>query len=141
MAAIFVDTGAFYALADRADRNHGAALSVFEARGIAGDLVTSDYVFVESWCLIRARLGRSAAMQFWDAMQSNVVKTYGVSSADLAYARTIASSWQDQDFSLIDCTSFALMERLRVDEALAFDNHFRVYRYGVRRRRAFRIVH
>jgi uncharacterized protein len=139
--AIFVDTGAFYALADRADRNHSVARSVFEARGTTGELVTSDYVFVESWCLIRARLGRGAAMRYWDAMQSNVVRTYGVTSDDLSNARAIASSWPDQDFSLIDCTSFALMERLRFDEALAFDSHFRVYRYGSRRERAFRVVH
>jgi len=139
--AIFVDTGAFYALADAGDTNHSAARTVFEARGAAGDLVTSDYVFVESWCLIRARLGRGAAMKFWDAMQSDVVKTYGVTSRDLSLARAIASSWPDQDFSLIDCTSFALMERLRLDEALAFDSHFRVYRYGRRRERAFRIIH
>jgi predicted nucleic acid-binding protein len=139
--AIFVDTGAFYALADKGDRNHGVAKSVFEVRGIAGDLVTSDYVFVESWCLIRARLGRGAAMRYWDAMQSDVVRTYGVSSKDLSKARAIASSWPDQDFSLIDCTSFSLMERLRLDEALAFDSHFRVYRYGSRREHAFRIVH
>lgn len=139
--AIFVDTGAFYAVADSGDRNHGAARSVFEARGMAGELVTSDYVFVESWCLIRARLGRAAAMKFWDAMQSGVIRTYGVSSRDLANARTIASAWPDQDFSLIDCTSFALMERLRFDEALAFDNHFLIYRYGPRRKHAFRIVH
>ena len=141
MPAIFVDTGAFYALADSGDRNHGTASSIFEARGMAGDLVTSDYVFVESWCLIRARLGRDAAMRYWDAMQSDVVKTYGVTSTDLASARTIAKAWPDQDFSLIDCTSFALMERLRLDEALAFDSHFRVYRYGMRRERAFRIIH
>lgn len=141
MPAIFVDTGAFYALADIGDRNHGAARSVFEVRGTAGELVTSDYVFVESWCLIRARLGRGAAMQYWDAMQSGVVKTYGVTSSDLANARAIAASWPDQDFSLIDCTSFALMERLKLDEALAFDSHFRVYRYGRRRERAFRIIH
>jgi predicted nucleic acid-binding protein len=139
--AIFVDTGAFYALADRGDRNHRTARNVFEARGTAGDLVTSDYVFVESWCLIRARLGRDAAMKFWDAMQSGVVTTYGVTSSDLARARAVASSWQDQDFSLIDCTSFALMERLKVDEALAFDNHFRIYRFGSKRQRAFRIIH
>ena len=141
MPAIFVDTGAFYALADAGDRNHSTARSVFEARGMAGDLVTSDYVFVESWCLIRARLGRGAATKYWDAMQSDVVKTYGVTTKDLSSARAIASSWPDQDFSLIDCTSFALMERLRLDEALAFDRHFRVYRYGLRRERAFRIIH
>jgi predicted nucleic acid-binding protein len=139
--AIFVDTGAFYALADRADRNHSAAKTVFEARGLSGELVTSDYVFVESRCLIRARLGRGAAMQYWDAMQSDVVTTYGVTSRDLANARAIAAAWPDQDFSLIDCTSFALMERLRLDEALAFDAHFRIYRFGPQRQRAFRIVH
>ena len=141
MPAIFVDTGAFYALADIGDRNHSVAKSVFEVRGMAGDLVTSDYVFVETWCLIRARLGRGAAIQYWDAMQSDVVTTHGVTTKDLSQARAIASSWPDQDFSLIDCTSFALMERLRLDEALAFDNHFRIYRYGLRRERAFRIVH
>jgi len=139
--AIFVDTGAFYALADSSDRNHRMAISLFEARGTAGDTVTSDYVFVESWCLIRARLGRPAALRFWDAMQSDVVRTYGVTSLDLLNARAIAASWPDQDFSLIDCTSFALMERLGLDEALAFDSHFRVYRYGARRERAFRVTH
>ena len=141
MPAIFVDTGGFYALADRGDRNHNAATSVFEARGLAGEVVTSDYVFVESWCLIRARLGRGAAVQYWDAMYSDVVRIYGVTSDDLSAARGIASAWPDQDFSLIDCTSFALMERLRLDEVLAFDNHFRIYRFGARRQRAFRIVH
>lgn len=139
--AIFVDTGAFYALADSGDRNHNAARSVFETRGTAGELVTSDYVFVESWCLMRARLGRSAALKFWDAMQSDVVRTYGINSQDLSNARGIAAAWPDQDFSLIDCTSFALMERLGLDEALAFDSHFRIYRFGARRERSFRVVH
>jgi predicted nucleic acid-binding protein len=107
----------------------------------AGDVVTSDHVFVESWCLIRARLGRDAAMQFWDAMRSGIITMHGVSSENLAGARAIAGAWPDQDFSPIDCTSFALMEPLRLDEALAFDNHFRVYRYGARRQRAFRVFH
>ena len=141
MTALFVDTGGFYAAADEADRNHDVARAIFEARGIAGDLVTSDYVFVETWCLLRARLGRKAAMRFWDAMQTGVVRTHGVSSDDLVKARRIATAWQDQDFSLVDCTSFALMERLEIQEALAFDAHFRLYRYGPRRSRAFRIFH
>jgi len=33
------------------------------------------------------------------------------------------------------------MKRLKVDEALAFDNHFRIYRFGSRLQRAFRIIH
>jgi len=137
--AIFVDTGGFYAAADASDRGHAAARTWFETRGTTGDLVTSDYVFVETWCLLRARLGRDAAMAFWDAMQTGVVRTYGVGSSDLIEARRIASRWADQDFSVVDCTSFALMERLGIQEALAFDAHFRIYRHGPRRNRSFRV--
>jgi predicted nucleic acid-binding protein len=138
--AIFVDTGGFYAAADEGDRNHGTARVLFEAHAIAGDLVTSDYVFVETCCLVRARLGRQAAMRFWDALQTGVVRVHGVTSEDIVEARKIAASWPDQDFSLVDCTSFALMERLDIDQALAFDAHFRTYRFGPQRKRAFRVV-
>jgi uncharacterized protein len=137
--ALFVDTGAFYAAADQSDRHHRAAAEAFQTR--AGELTTSDYVFVETWCLLRARLGRTAAMRFWDALGGGGIRVLGVGSQDLVRARAIARAWKDQDFSLVDCTSFALMERLRMDEALAYDEHFSVYRYGPARRRAFRIVH
>jgi predicted nucleic acid-binding protein len=40
----------------------------------------------------------------------------------------------------VDCTSFALMERLGNDQALAFDAHFRTYRFGRQRKRAVRVV-
>ena len=140
MPATFVDTGAFYAAADTSDRNHGLAAAVFVARATAGELVTSDYVFVETWCLVRARLGRGVAMRFWDAMRTGVVRSIGVGSADLIRGRAIAEEWSDQDFSLVDCTSFALMERLSIDQAFAFDAHFRIFRAGSRRQRAFRVV-
>ncbi len=140
MPALFVDTGAFYAAADASDAHHSEASAIFDARGRAGDLVTSDHVFVETWCLVRARLGRAAAMRYWDAMRTGVVRTVGVASTDLQRARKIAAAWSDQDFSLVDCTSFALLERLRIREAFAFDAHFRVYRFGRDRRDSFRIV-
>jgi predicted nucleic acid-binding protein len=138
--ALFVDTGAFYAAADASDAHHDVAATTLVARGRAGDLVTSDYVFVETWMLIRARLGRAPAMHWWDAMRTGAVRTLGVASLDLARARTIARDWADQDFSLVDCTSFALMERFAIVEAFAFDAHFRVFRHGPGRRRSFTVV-
>jgi predicted nucleic acid-binding protein len=137
---LFVDTGAFYAVADRSDAHHTEAAATFMARCMAGDLVTTDHVVVESWLLLRARLGRDAAMQFWDAMETGAVKVIGVTSADFVHARTIARDWPDQDFSVVDCTSFAAMERLKIEESFAFDVHFRLYRYGRSRRKAFRVV-
>jgi predicted nucleic acid-binding protein len=138
--ALFVDTGAFYAAADASDEHHHAAAATFTARGHAAELVTSDYVFVETWMLVRARLGRQAAIRWWDAMRTGVVRTLGITSRDLARAWEIARDWTDQDLSLVDCTSFALMERLGVVQAFAFDAHFRVFRYGRERRRAFSVI-
>ena len=138
--AVFIDTGAFYAVADTSDSRHLEAVAAFQARGSAGDLVTSDHVVVETWLLIRARLGRAAAMRFWDSMGTGVVGVLGVTSRDFARARRIAREWHDQEFSLVDCTSFSVMERLGIEEAFAFDSHFRIYRHGPHRRKAFRII-
>lgn len=140
MPAAFLDTGAFYALADVADRHHQVAEAVFGARAPSGDFVTTDHVFVETWCLIRARLGRPAAMKYWEAMGTGVVRVIGVSSEDMTRARRIADEWPDQDFSLVDCTSFAVIERLDLREAFAFDQHFRVFRFGPGRDQALRLL-
>jgi predicted nucleic acid-binding protein len=137
---LFVDTGAFYALADRSDRHHVAARSAWLESAERDELVTTDHVVVESWLLLRARLGRPTAMRWWDALTRGAVTVVGVSSPDLARARTIAEAWPDQDFSLVDCTSFAVLERLGIDRAFAFDAHFRVVRFGPRRERALTLV-
>ena len=140
MPELLVDTSGFYAVADRSDAHHDEAREIFAARGSAGDLVTTDHIVVETWMLLRARLGRPAAMRYWDAVMTGAVRVLGVTGSDLSRARRIASSWPDQDFSLVDLTSFATMEQRGIEEALALDDHFRVYRFGPGRRRAFRVL-
>ena len=79
-------------------------------------------------------------MQFWDAMETGVVRVFGVTASDFAFARQIAREWPDQPFSIVDLTSFAAMERLGIDQAFAFDAHFRIYRYGPSRNTSFRVI-
>lgn len=140
MPRLFVDTGAFYALADRSDRHHSAARSAWLEVAGTEELVTTDHVVVESWLLLRARLGRSAAMAWWDALTRGAVAVLGVTGQDFGRAREIAGGWPDQEFSLVDCTSFAVLERLGIERAFAFDAHFRVFRLGPSRDRALTLV-
>jgi len=136
--SIFVDTGAWYAVADRSDRYHTAAARFYVERAPARDLVTSDLVVAETWALLAAHLGRPAAQTFWETLRDLQVPILTLDPADLEAAWRIAQVFPDQDFSFTDCASFALMERRGIEEAFAFDAHFLVYRYGSDRRRAFR---
>lgn len=138
--SMFVDTSAFYALADRSDRNHKTAKAYYES--IIGEkrLITTDHVLVECWVLIGSRLGRDKALAFWDGLRSGIASLVIVQSGDLEAARKIIENFRDQDLSLVDATSFAVMERLDEREALAFDTHFRVYRFGERRSQSFTVL-
>jgi uncharacterized protein len=131
---MFVDTSAFYAMLDRDDRHHariGAVMSGGEK------LVTSDHVLVESWRLARDNLGQSVAERFWAGIRGGLASVETVLPGDLDVAWRIGEVFSDQDFSIVDRTSFAVMERLGVDGVATFDDHFSIYRYGPRRERAF----
>jgi predicted nucleic acid-binding protein len=69
-----------------------------------------------------------------------VVAIVGITAEDFRRGREIAQEWPDQAFSIVDCTSFALIDRLDIRRAFAFDKHFRVVRLGWRRQRALEIV-
>jgi uncharacterized protein len=136
----FVDTSGFYALADRSDRHHLGASAAFTHRAVSEQWLTTDHVVVETWLLLRARLGYRAALRFWDAIGAGLATVAGLSSADLVRARALAEQWRDHEFSFVDCTSFALIERLGLDRALAFDAHFEMFRFGPGRRKRLKLA-
>ncbi len=135
--SLFVDTSVWYAAADKSDANNVRAREILSA----GDrLVTTDHVLVESWTLLRYRIHRAAAEVFWDGLRSGVARVESVGGPDLEAAWAMGRAFADQDFSLVDRTSFAVMERLRIHRAAAFDNDFAIYRFGPGRSRAFQVV-
>lgn len=134
---LFVDTGCFFAAADRGDKHNARAkaiLSAGEAR------LTSDHVLVETWLLLRSRLGRQAADRFWKTVRDGAARVEHVGEADMQVALTIGEEFADQDFSIVDQTSFAVIRRLGIQRVAAFDHHFAVYRFGPGRRLALEIV-
>lgn len=125
---IFVDTGAFFAMANRRDKHHAQAKDYFLSNFESSKFITSNFVFVESWMLIHHKLGAPSSRKFWESIRSHVVTLLDVTMQDLELAWAINGQYSDQDFSIVDCTSFAMMERLDIEKAFTFDHHFLVYR-------------
>jgi predicted nucleic acid-binding protein len=135
--SIFVDSSAWYAAVDRNDANHRRATAVLSGDE---DLVTSDHVLVETWQLLRHRIGRNEAERYWEALRSGGAEIEPVLAADLEIAWGIGERFREHDFSIVDRTSFAVMLRLGIRRAASFDDDFAVFRFGPGKRQAFEIV-
>ena len=135
--SLFVDTSMWYAAVDSSDPSNSRAKAILAAGEL---LVTSDHVLIESWTLIRHRISRHAAERFWEGLRNGVASVEPVGVADLEAAWQIGAAYPDQDFSIVDRTSFAVMRRLGIERAASLDDDFAIFRFGPNRRRAFTIV-
>lgn len=135
--SVFVDTSVWFAAANIRDRQNPRAKALLS--NIAGPLL-SDHVLVETWGLLNSRIHREAAEQFWSQIRRGAVPIEKITALDLERAWTIGEAFPDQAFSMVDRTSFAVMERLGLTRAASFDDDFAVYRYGRNRDRAFEVL-
>ncbi len=134
---VFVDTSVWYAAADRDDRSHERAAALLEQH--AGRLLTTDHVLVETWYLAANRLGVRVAEQLVDGIRTGIARIESTLLSDLEVAAATRAALPDQDFSIVDRTSWSVMVRLGVHEALSFDRDYSIYRFGHQRRQAFTV--
>ena len=121
---LFVDTSAWFALANRQDPDHRAVRDLLNSGH--GRLVTSNFVFDETVTLCCYRLGHNVASRVGEGIRRGSV-------ADLARATTHdeATAWDlfreraDKQYSFTDCVSFVMMKRLGIERVAAFDDDFR----------------
>lgn len=135
--SVFVDTSAWYAAADLSDTHHGRAVELLSE--FSGDLVTSDHVLVETWFLAANRLGVDIAETLITTVRSGGARVEVATIADLEIASQIHDAFTDQEFSIVDRTSWSIMQRLGVHEAISFDQDYFIYRFGRNRRQAFTV--
>jgi uncharacterized protein len=134
---LFADSSVLYALFDADDAQHARAVPILTS---GEPITTSDHVLVESWLLVHRRLGQRLADRLWRGIREGGVAIEPVIQPDLEVAWRIGEDFPDQGFSIVDRTSFAVMQRLGVYRAATFDDDFAVFRFGPRRQRAFEIV-
>jgi len=66
-------------------------------------------------------------MTFLDLMATDMCRVERVRRDDEAAAMSLLRGHQDKTYSYCDALSFAVMERLGITAAIAFDRHFREY--------------
>lgn len=130
MKRVFVDSGGFFALLARDDQFHQRAQSLFQrAYNDHWRLVTTNAVVIETYALIltRSHNGRQHAIGFLDMIAGDAYQIERIRKTDEGAAIKLLRTHQDKSYSLCDALSFVVMERLGINEVIAFDRHFHEY--------------
>ena len=128
MSQVFVDTSAWCAIIDASDAEHeGAAAALADLARTRARLVTSGHVLAELHRLILHRSHPKAALEavrrIRDTPRSEFVHA---DDDDLSAAVGLLEHYADQDLTLTDAVSFAVMRRMGIRRAFAYDHDFAI---------------
>ncbi len=126
--AVFVDSGAWIALALERDVYHVRARELLDTlRGAGAKLHTSLPVVIETFTFLDRNAGRDVALTWREAIgKSGTVKVLPCELRDLEQAWDYFRRSDLHKMSCVDATSFVIMKRARIGLAHAFDHHFAV---------------
>jgi len=130
---VFVDSGAWIALALSRDPLHAQAREQWDLLRAAGArLHTSVPVVVETFTFLDRNANRDVALAWKDSVARP--GTLNILPCDL---RDLQRSWEYfrradlHKLSAVDATSFAIMKRARIRLAYTFDYHFAVVGFRI----------
>ncbi|HJR79755.1 MAG TPA: PIN domain-containing protein [Anaerolineales bacterium] len=122
---IFVDTSALLALINKHDEFHNQAKQQWKVLLENKEtLLTNNYVILESISLIQRRFG----MDWIQALHTDLLALIEIAWIDENQHQAAINNFLKagrRHLSLVDCSSFETMQRLEINAAFAFDEHFR----------------
>jgi len=124
--AVFVDSGAWIALALSRDPLHTRAREQWELlRGAGAKLHTSVPVVIETFTFLDRNASRDVALAWREAIHKpGIVEILPCELRDLEQAWQYFRRADLHKLSAVDATSFAIMKRTRIRLAYTFDCHF-----------------
>lgn len=127
--SIFIDSGGFIASMVISDRHYKAA-SQFMDKILSSKetLVTSNLVIAETYPLIYRFSNYKNAIRFFDIVsktsKAGFIKIIFSTAEHYRVADEILRKYSNQDLSLVDAVSFAIMRELKINRVFGFDSHF-----------------
>ncbi len=123
---LFVDTEAWLAILDPRDKYHQVAVAFYqEALARYTRLLITNLIVAETYVSVLKAAGCQKAVSFLGLVErSSRIQCIWSNQELEAQARDILRRYDDQDFSYTDAVSFALMQRMKLTQAFAFDHHF-----------------
>jgi hypothetical protein len=124
--AVFVDSGAWIALALSRDPLHARAREQWDLlHGAGAKLHTSVPVVIETFTFLDRNANRDVALGWKDAIyKGGMIKILPCELRDLEQAWGYFRRQDLYKLSAVDATSFAIMKRTEIRLAYAFDHHF-----------------
>ncbi len=129
--AVFVDSGAWIALALSRDPLHARAREQWDiVRGAGARLHTSIPVVIETFTFLERNANRDVALAWKVSLhEPGTVKILPCDLRDLERSWDYFRRADLHKLSAVDATSFVIMKRARIRLAFAFDHHFAVVGY------------
>jgi predicted nucleic acid-binding protein len=125
---VFMDTGAWIALAIVRDSMHERAVETWTALLEAGARpVVSVPVLLETFSYLQRKVSQEVAARWWESLGAvRFLDRIECTAAELNAAMKFFQRRELYKLSLVDATSFVLMRKHKLRVAFSFDTHFAV---------------
>jgi uncharacterized protein len=130
MTPLFADTSFFVAFLSPGDEHHETAVEYME--DYPDPLLTTQWVLAELGNFLSARPARKAFQPFVEALwEDGLVRVEEATDEWFRLGVELYGQRPDKEWSLVDCTSFMIMRRRSIQDALTADHHFEQAGYKI----------
>lgn len=123
----FIDAQGWVALKNENDQYFGKAHQILQSLSAArAQFITTNFVLDEAYTVLRRKAGHHIAVELGEEIRaSKTLRVVHIGKNLQEEAWELFKNRNSRlDWSFTDCTSFVVMQRLHIKEALTFDHEF-----------------